>query len=608
MTTTIVRIAIAVLFAAQFVIFEWAVLARGRFSAVPGGRVLVVIVGAVVYVAAIAFLVARAPRWRTPGVLAVVAAFLFTARFHLPLILDSMNKPKVSPDLVAFLRELSAAQEQYRLSERTYASSIDSLRKWTIAPAASSVRIERHGGAGWSGRVTLGSAECVVWVRDSTLRGEAWHPEGSPTCGQGQPRAHQIVRSIVATSANETGFAESDVSGAWLQHRVDERRSGTIPRANSRFRWSTTIGGELRAAVAVAGNQVFIGAHGNGELVALSLDSGQVGFRLRAPNWVHHEPAVTSTFVIVGFGNSESIFPGGPVIGSAPSGIAVYDRRTGVERWRRYTNGAVMASPVVRDSIVAVITYAGDAVAWRIADGAELWRTRLNRMSPMANPLIHDTVMFVGVELAGLCALDVRTGRSLYCRDFAENAWGSGHASPTLAGNSVLLAYHARDRRFWLKALAGFSEPTSRGEAMLASLDAATGRERWHAKLGRGIHDVIGHIAGTPVVSDDVAYVPVPSSGRVVAVHIDSGRVLWSTEVSPARGSVLVTQSAVLSASADGEFVVLDAGTGIVRCRQKLPARPDRAGLTLAGETGILTLRNGLVLARPIGDWLACRA
>jgi outer membrane protein assembly factor BamB len=267
-----------------------------------------------------------------------------------------------------------------------------------------------------------------------------------------------------------------------------------------------------------------------------------------------------------------------------------------------------MVSPVVRDSIVAVATHEGDAIAWRVADGVELWHTKLNHRSPMANPLLRDTVMFVGLELADLCALDVRTGRIFYCHEIARGGWGSGHASPTFAGGSVLASYHTRDAGFWLMALVGIHDPTVHGDAMLVSLDATTGQERWRLKLGRGIHDVVGHIAGTPVVVGNIAYVAAPSSGRVAAIQTESGRLIWSTEVTPARGSVLVTQGAVLTASADGEFVVLDAATGSVRCRQKLPAKSDRAGLTLVGETGILTFRNGLVLARPIGEWLACRA
>jgi outer membrane protein assembly factor BamB len=429
-------------------------------------------------------------------------------------------------------------------------------------------------------------------------------------CGKENPRAEYASRTVVVAPAPERGFTAADLFGEWLQHRADASHSGITPAAigTPGARWTYAVGGELRASVAVAGNQVFIGAHGNGELVALTLDSGRVGFRIRVPNWVHHEPVVTTDLVIVPFGNSEPIEPGGAQLGSAPSGIAAYERRTGIERWRRYTNTSVMVSPVVRDSIVAAVTHEGDVIAWRIADGKELWRTRLARRSPMANPLLADSVLFVGVELAELCALDVRTGHLLYCHEVASDGWGAGHSSPTLAGSTVLFSYHTRTSGFWLRALAGIAKPTTHGDAMLVALDAASGRERWRVNLGRGVHDVVGHIAGTPVVVGKTAYVNAPSSGRVVAVQTDSGRVLWSSDVRPARGSVLVTNGAVLSASSDGQLVVLDAATGKERCRQKLPANPDRAGLTLAGNTGILTLRNGLVVARPIGDWIACRA
>ena len=145
-------------------------------------------------------------------------------------------------------------------------------------------------------------------------------------------------------------------------------------------------------------------------------------------------------------------------------------------------------------------------------------------------------------------------------------------------------------------------------EQALVGLDPDTGAERWRVRLGVGDAQVeSGHIAGTPVYVDGVAYVPSPISGRIFAVRADSGRVLWSTDVGARRGSVLVTQGAVIAATQDTTLVVLDVATGHVRCRLPLPGISDRAGPTLAGQTAILTFRNGDVEARPIADMLSCR-
>jgi outer membrane protein assembly factor BamB len=97
-------------------------------------------------------------------------------------------------------------------------------------------------------------------------------------------------------------------------------------------------------------------------------------------------------------------------------------------------------------------------------------------------------------------------------------------------------------------------------------------------------------------------------SGSVVALRPDSGRIIWSRPVNVARGSVVVWQGLVLAATRDPGFVVLDAATGHLVCRQKLPAESDRAGLTIAGRTGILTFLNGMVAARDMREWSTCHA
>jgi outer membrane protein assembly factor BamB len=631
---------LAALLAAQFAWIEAAVLAGRRLAEAPGGRLAVALAALVVYGAAVAALASRSrARAGFLRALMVAAALLFTVRFDLPLALSWWFNTRMpaasfstasqqSPSLVAFLRELAAAQEQYRLLQKSYAPAIDSLLNWVTSPAGSRLSLRRRGDIGWSARVSGDGSTCSVWVRDSTLRGDEWEPEGSPTCGEPERREPTalVLSLLTRPDAHEVVFRESDVGGRWGQHRADERRTGILLRDGVRaYRWTTRIGGELRASVAVAGNQVFIGSHGNGEFVALSLDSGTIGFRIRVPNWVHHEPVVTSDLVIVGFGNNEHSSLGDSVLGSAPSGVAAYDRRTGVERWRRYTTGSVMASPVVRDSLVAVSTSAKQAIAWRLNDGAVAWRAHLPASAPMGNPLLLDTLMVIGLEPTTLCALDVRTGARVYCRTLSTRGWGAGHSSATAGGDLVLQVFDQRisvttairEKRWTLllKKLAGVPEHENAeperellGEQVLVALEQSTGRERWRVPLGAGYNRTVGNIAGTPVVVEGVAYVPSPISGHIIAVRLASGRTLWSTNVSTARGSVLVTHGAVLAATTDSGFVVLDAATGRVRCRQGLPGLSDRAGPTLAGETAILALRNGLVLARPLAEWLACRA
>jgi outer membrane protein assembly factor BamB len=613
---------------------------RERFARAPGGSIGAGLIAGVAFIIALVVILtgtsSRGWRGRRGRALLLAPALGFTAAFVLvPLVIWYRNQKQQLPPtfaretaMIAELRRIAAAQEQYRLVHETYATSSDSLRRWASLSPGSVLSLRVRGDSGWAGTLARWGGKCAVWVRDSTLRDDDAAIEGSPSCGRASHReARQIVATVIGDRAANRPFSEQEIGGEWVQHRGDDHRLGTVSGDESRgaFRWTTTIGGELRSPVAIVGGQVFVGAHGNGELAALSLRDGAIGYRLRAPNWVHHEPIVTRDLAIVGFGNNEQ--SGSPTIaGTPPGGILAFDRRTGRERWQANTFGPVMTSPVIVDSVVAVITGAGEAIGWRVSDGTEIWRRRLPSFAPMGNPLLADSLMVFGVEPRMICALIVRSGRIVYCRSLAGFGWGAGHTSVARTGNVVLLTFdegqlaasHNPNAPLsiggWFQVAAELLSlpmvPPATSELVMVAVDLTTGRELWRRALGAGRENLEGHghIAGTPTIVGDVAYVPSPMNGEVVAVRVDSGRIVWKTPVHTARGSVLVTHDAVLAATTDSAFVVLNARDGRVRCRQKLPARSDRAGPTLAGETAILTLLNGTVLARPIADWLACRA
>ena len=256
----------------------------------------------------------------------------------------------------------------------------------------------------------------------------------------------------------------------------------------------------------------------------------------------------------------------------------------------------------------------------RLRDGTELWRTMVEAQNPMGNPMLVDNLMIFGMEAARACAVEVQTGKLRYCIhliDKCENCWGAGHASPALAGNFALQVFESDtmnpiDRMIsFVKKAIGFPPIRLRaetGEQILVAFDWRDGSVRWRTSLGKGSLFPPGHIAGTPIVVDSVAFIPAANNGHVVAVNTRTGRVLWSAPVRSGRGSVNVIRGSVFAATLDTTFVVLDAASGRVTCRQRLPARADRAGLTIAGETGILTLGNGTLMARPLGDWLTCRS
>jgi outer membrane protein assembly factor BamB len=615
---------------------EWAIAMGRRFADAPGGITVGALVVAAIYGLALAVL-ARWRKGRSPGVGGWLTLFLgaaLTARYYSPRYLAprAITAAHVSPSLVTYLRELTAAQEQFRLRRGTYAESIDSLRAWVQSPRGSRTTLVASADRGWSAEATLDGIKCSMWVRDSTLESRST-AEGVVSCDKReQYLPHQVStwRPDRECAAPQPRAALLRIARSpWLQHRGNARRSGVTRGDSVPRHWTARVCGDLRTGVAAADNQVFVGAHGTGELAALSIIDGMEHFRLRTPNWIHHDPVVIGDLVIVSFGNSEMVDPDGRIVGSPPSGLVTYDRATGFERWRRYTHGSVMTTPVVFDSIVAAVTGGSEAVAWHIRNGAELWRSRLSGVSPMGNPLLLDTLMLVGVEAAGICALDVRTGKRLYCRRVARRGHGAGHASVSGDGNMVVMLYDKhlsfrtllgalRDGHWSLFAAHLFGAPivggagekadAPVGEHALVALRASDGQELWRAPLGVGRLKLVGHYIGAPVLADSSVYAISPIRGNVTAADARSGQVRWSVDIGAVRGSPLVVQGVVIAATRAPSYMVLDAVTGQRLCEQVLPGPTERAGPVISGVTGILTLRSGLVIARPISEWIACRA
>jgi outer membrane protein assembly factor BamB len=282
----------------------------------------------------------------------------------------------------------------------------------------------------------------------------------------------------------------------------------------------------------------------------------------------------------------------------------------------------VMTSPVVADSLVAIVSASGEAVAWNAVDGREVWNAQLPTGTMMGNPAVSGGVLFIGIEPRSLCAIAVLTGAVRYCRSFSDAYGGAGHASVAVSESLAVMTYYhvgalnhgaapvrlSQRARRTLEPIWSGASPAVPHEVVVVGVEKNTGRPLWRTSLGIGNHQVAGHVAGTPALINNVAFIPSPYTGAVSALDLGSGRLLRSSDINTARGSVLVTRGAVLAATSDSGFVTLDALTGRVRCRQRLTGVSDRAGPTLAGNTAMLTLRDGTLLARPITDWLQCKA
>jgi predicted amidohydrolase YtcJ/outer membrane protein assembly factor BamB len=628
----------------------YGVLWLDKAAWVPGGALAVVPALWAVTALALVALAAPGRRWSWARRLLFVApALVLNGRywgFQLRAATAAAPVPATGEYLTdeatraqAALRLLASAQEQHRLVTGRYATALDQLPPQLMGDLSGiKVVVTAQGDRWWRARAQGGAESCAIAVGFLPQQEQADSLDGVPQCRSGSRRhRHQQVhgtRFVQQQGANPSPPVDS---GVWLQHRADVARtgvapssvalsgvalsgvapSGTGPSGTTPVRWDARLNGEIRSSVSIAGGQLFVGAHGNGEVAAFRLADGALQWRVRAPNWLHHEPVVGDGVVAYGFGNNENFGPGGKGFGSPPSGYDVLDRATGRLVHRFLTSSTAMGAPAIVGSLLVAREHAGIVHAWDLRTGTLRWSAALpgRPVGPMTNPLVVDSLVVVTSEPMAWCRLAVGTGRLLGCGTAPDGKWG-GHASPALAGRLVLMSYLEPPPPFrqslWRLVL-GMANPKLVGTpnpkvstVALVAVDRDTDQVVWRRRFTGAAFPVSGHVAGTPTVDDDAAMVPLPTIGEVVSVDVATGAVRWRAPVRPARGSVSVVGGRVFTATTTARMVVLDAATGRVHCSAPLPGAVDRAGLSIAGGTGILTFQDGRISAAPVDQWFRC--
>jgi outer membrane protein assembly factor BamB len=196
----------------------------------------------------------------------------------------------------------------------------------------------------------------------------------------------------------------------------------------------------------------------------------------------------------------------------------------------------------------------------------------------------------------------------------AAGAGLSGSAVLVGALDGEVIAVHAENGQvLWRAAVSSevLTAPTGdadtvvvrTGDGRLYGLAAADGQRRW--TFDRAVPTLSLRGISQPVVADDRVYVGL-DTGKLVALELDSGRVLWEEAVSVPGGRSEVERLVDLDAdpvladgvlyavSYGGQVVALDAATGKLKWRQDLASY---SGLAV-GDTRIFASdREGRVWA-----------
>ena len=280
---------------------------------------------------------------------------------------------------------------------------------------------------------------------------------------------------------------------------------------------------------------------------------------------------------------------GNRVYGAGPHGeVVAIDLATGRRVWQRQLKLALSGGPGAGNGLVLVCSNGGTVVALASSDGAERWRAELNS-ELLAAPVITPDLAIVRTVDGKLYALEAANGKVRWVTDQqVPRLTLRGTSRPVISGELVYSGFD--NGRLMAVTLAGGT----------TAWDVAVGQPRGSSELQR----LIDIDSPASVDGDDIF--AVAFQGHAVRLARDTGREIWSHEISSYRGLV-ADALGVYVATADGDVVRLDRASGAERWRQKALERRSLTSPVLQGNRVVVADYQGVMhwLSMEDGSFLA---
>ncbi len=236
-----------------------------------------------------------------------------------------------------------------------------------------------------------------------------------------------------------------------------------------------------------------------------------------------------------------------------PAELVDFDPAVRIDRvWSTGTKGGddvlrLGLQPVVQGERVYVAGHGGDVRALELATGRDIWRASLD-LDLSGGPAVGEGIVVVGSSGGELVALDAETG----AKRWQVSTGGEVLTAPTVAGGIVVV--RTVDGR-------------------LRGLKVADGVEAWNYEQPVPRLTLRGN--GAPVVDGDMVFAGL-DNGKVVALSLATGELLWTTTVAPAHGRTeierLVDIDSAVRIVGDDVFVVGYQGRIAMLARDYRPA------------------------------------
>ena len=236
-------------------------------------------------------------------------------------------------------------------------------------------------------------------------------------------------------------------------------------------------------------------------------------------------------------------YQGNIFVADSDGEIKALDTTNGKEIWQTEIDKTISGGPGVGDDLVIVGTSEAEVVALSHDNGKTLWTTRVSS-EVLAAPSTANGVVTVRSIDGKIFGLNAESGERLwiYDRDVPTLSL-RGTSSPVIAEGLVI---------------AGFDE------GRLVAIELRTGKLIWETRIalgsGRSELDRMVDIDSEPVIYDDVVYVAT-FQGRIAAISLDSGRIVWTRDI-PSYAGITVDESAVYITDDDSNVWSLDRFNG----------------------------------------------
>lgn len=266
-------------------------------------------------------------------------------------------------------------------------------------------------------------------------------------------------------------------------------------------------------------------------------------------------------------------------------------------------------APAVDGGVAFLASHDGEVAAVGVANGDRKWRTDV-KMPLSAGPGVGQGLVVVGSPNGDVIALDAKTGT----RHWRAEVNGEVLARPAIGGGIVVV--HTIDGRVhglgvldgkeaWTfdqqiprLSLRGSAPPVIAGDSVLcafdngkvAALSLTDGSMLWSSIVspphGRTELARLVDIDSAVEVDGQDVYV-VGYQGRVAMLALDSGQIWWARDLSSYRGLAVGTDSLYVS-TADSAVVALSKRDGTEQWRQEAMLRRSLSGPVLDGDVVVV--------------------